>query len=114
MSDGHFCLSILYAQFWGPTDGGEQTQFYTVYDRDGSLSGSKGYLVANNTAILPPNQASCTPKPVWNAYSCPGTCYRAIQVAYPEPGFGFSTNNGGNTRATTRYMLSLLHNKARF
>lgn len=88
-------------------DHGEQALFFTIYDKDGSLIGNNqtGYLVANNTAILPPGMLNCTPKPAMNLYSCSGACYRSLYIGYLEPGFSFNPNNPKNTRGSFRSVV---------
>lgn len=78
--------------------GGEQSQFLTLWDLDGSFGGGPGYMVANTTEILPPEPRNCTFNTQWNAYKCPGTCYRTIEINYPEPGFSSTPENINYTR----------------
>ncbi|CAI5972480.1 unnamed protein product [Closterium sp. NIES-65] len=77
--------------------GGEATDLYTLWDKDGSLLNATagGYLLANNTALLPPTKRfpACQPVPAWNAYACPGTCYRTVMFTYLEPGFAVYANS---------------------
>ncbi|CAI5492091.1 unnamed protein product, partial [Closterium sp. Naga37s-1] len=77
--------------------GGEATDLYTLWDKDGSLLNATagGYLLANNTALLPPTKRfpACQPVPAWNAYACPGTCYRTVMFTYLEPAFAVYENS---------------------
>ncbi|CAI5458328.1 unnamed protein product, partial [Closterium sp. Yama58-4] len=77
--------------------GGEATDLYTLWDKDGSLlnSSSGGYLLANNTALLAPTKRfpACQPVSSWNAYACPCTCYRTVMFSYLEPGFTVYDNS---------------------
>ncbi|CAI5529275.1 unnamed protein product, partial [Closterium sp. Naga37s-1] len=77
--------------------GGEATDLYTLWDKDGSLLNATagGYLLANNTALLPPTNRfpACQPVPAWNAYACPGTCYRTVMFTYLEPEFAVYENS---------------------
>ncbi|GJP57556.1 hypothetical protein CLOP_g17740 [Closterium sp. NIES-67] len=82
----------------GDVNGGsEATDLYTLWDRDGSFLNASlgGYLVANNSALLPPTKRfpACRPVPAWNAYACPGTCYRTVMFTYLEPGFSVYENS---------------------
>lgn len=63
---------------------GGPAQNYALRDLDGSILGGKGYIVANNTDILPPSSFSpaCTALAGANAYGCRNTCYRTVQVHY--------------------------------
>eukprot|EP00271_Cylindrocystis_brebissonii_P021385 TRINITY_DN7575_c0_g1_i1.p1 TRINITY_DN7575_c0_g1~~TRINITY_DN7575_c0_g1_i1.p1 ORF type:complete len:1194 (-),score=130.61 TRINITY_DN7575_c0_g1_i1:1675-5256(-) len=77
--------------FASVSNGGEIAQFYTLFDRDGCIMGSPGYIVANNSNILPPTlnaaPSQCTFNTTWNAYKCPSACYRTVGVTYMEPNF---------------------------
>lgn len=87
------------------SDSGEQSQFFTLFDSDGSVIGAPGYIVANNPAIIPPDaNTSCTFNATWNAYKCPGTCYRSMKFQYIEPGFSFSTANKAFVGGDGSYM----------
>lgn len=89
-------------QPWTKSNGGEQAQFYTLFDKAGSLIGGRGYLVANNLAILPPGKKGCWKVSKFNAFACRGVCYRTVAIWYPESGFTRSWANSGNTRQKFR------------
>lgn len=57
--------------------------------------------------MLPPNTSAvkCTFNEQWNAYGCPGACYRHIRLSFQEPGWTNYTSNhdaGGTQLEITR------------
>eukprot|EP00897_Mesotaenium_endlicherianum_P006052 jgi/Mesen1/5475/ME000275S04790 len=56
-------------------------------DADGSVIGKPGYIISNNSNMLPPAPATCTFNSAWNGYACPGVCFRTVQIDYREPTF---------------------------
>lgn len=56
-----------------------------LQDRDGSaVGGTGGYIVANNSFLLPPPSLPCKPLPSANSLACPGACYRTVLFEYPD------------------------------
>ena len=94
MQDGHW----FYSRGLAP--------FYTVWDKDGSTTGSNkpGFIVANNPSILPPaGVATCSFVSEWNAQVCPGVCFRTVHVMYNEPDFlPFNTSYQSGNRGDAR------------
>ncbi|GAQ79268.1 hypothetical protein KFL_000270270 [Klebsormidium nitens] len=86
----------------------EQAWVYALRDADGSIvGGNGGYVIANNPTMLPPNTSAvkCTFNEEWNAYACPGACYRHIRLSFQEPGWTNYTSNhdaGGTQLEITR------------
>lgn len=104
-----WCAQVTSGTTASPISYFESQMGYTFWDRDGSIvGGTGGYLVANNPDILPPtSQTTCTFLPNSNAYACPNSCYRTLQITYYEDGFS-TPRNGGMNRSRGDWRWALL------
>lgn len=57
----------------------------------GVVGGTGGYIVANDSFLLPPSlpgkPSGCKALRKSNAFACPGTCYRTVKISYKDYGF---------------------------
>ncbi|CAI6007157.1 unnamed protein product [Closterium sp. NIES-64] len=95
--------SLARSSFSSPSS---SSSFFSTSSSSSRTSTSKkatpvpyGFLVANNTAVLPPltssgTYGSCKPMPGANAYACPSPthCFRTVNVRYLEPATAGNTN----------------------
>jgi len=73
---------------------GDAAKHVAIHDKDGSLSGSAGFVVSNNDKMAGPG---CTLDAAANAYVCPGACFRAVTVTTPrEEGVTLEVTGGAD------------------